>query len=145
VLEAQASRSDRVGVLEPFPEYNSLKKLIEVETAVHSERRRKPRTDLHWAVRLIRDSDQEPVECVTSNLSSEGFYCLCEESFVPGEFVECTILIPARTRNTRKGSLSLRCFAQVVRVDSPVVDGRSGIGCHIENYRILPPDFPEGV
>jgi hypothetical protein len=143
VSEAQSNHSARVGLLEPFPEYISLKKLSEVEIAVPSERRRKPRTDLHWTVRLIRDPAQEPVVCVTSNLSTEGFYCLCEQSFEPGEFLECTIIIPTQSRIARGASLSLQCFVQVVRVESPAGGGRAGIGCHIEDYRIVPPEFPE--
>lgn len=140
MLQAQVELPISVGVLEPFPECANLKRGNELEIAVHSERRRRPRAELHWAVRIVRHPGQEPVECVTGNLSTEGFYCLCDgSSFVPGEFVECTIRIPTQSRNG-DGSFRLQCLVQVVRVD-----GRSGIGCHIESYRVLPPpDSPEG-
>jgi hypothetical protein len=127
--------------LEPFPEYSILKPSAEVEMPVQRERRRRLRADVHWPVSMLRHSSRAPVECVTDNLSSEGFHCLCDEPFVPGEFVECVIFVPTHTRNGQREVLGLRCLVQVVRVESVSASGRSAIGCHIEDYRVMPSEL----
>ena len=112
---------------------------------VQGERRRRLRANVHWAVRLVRHSSRIPVEIesVTENLSSEGFYCLCDEPFVPGEFLECMVFVPTQTRSAQQERLGLRCLVQVVRVEC-AAGGRCGIGCHIEDYRVIPPELVGG-
>jgi hypothetical protein len=106
---------------------------------VHRERRRRVRADVHWVVRLVRHPSRAPIESVTDNISSEGFHCQCGEPFVPGEFLECMLLVP--THNAQRECLGLRCLVQVVRLESPTADSRWGIGCHIEDYWVLPPEL----
>jgi len=143
VLEAQAGFSSCIRVLEPFPECVCLRRSVEVGLPEHRERRRRLRADVHWAVRLVRHPSRAPIESVTGNLSSEGFYCRCDESFVPGEFLECLILVPTQARSARQECLGLHCLVQVVRVEAPVA-GRCGIGFHIENYLVFPPEPMRG-
>ena len=111
---------------------------------VYIERRRRVRADVHWVVRLIRHPSRAPVESVTDNLSSEGFYCRCDEAFVPGEFLECLILIPTQARRARQEGLVLRGLVQVVRVEGQVSGGRCGMGFHIEKYLVVRPEPAPG-
>src|SRR5579885_3552880 len=57
----------------------------EVKMPPFKERRRRSRMDLHWPVCLSRSGRTEPVRSSTQNISSDGFYCLCQEPFVTGE------------------------------------------------------------
>jgi len=113
---------------------------------VQRERRRRVRADVHWAVRLVRHSTRKRIEIdsVTDNLSSEGFYCVCDEAFVAGEFLECTIFVPTHARNAHREGLGLGCLVQVVRVESLAAGGRCGLGCHIEDYRVISPELAAG-
>jgi len=113
---------------------------------VQRERRRRLRADVHWAVRLVRHAIRAPIEIesVTDNLSSEGFYCLCDESFVPGEFLECILFVPTHTRNAERECFGLRCLVRVVRAERLSTGSRCGIGCHIEDYRVIPPGLVRG-
>ena len=142
--EAQAKLSSSIRVLEPFPECIGLRRSAEVEVPEHRERRRRVRADVHWAVHLVRHPSRAPIESVTDNLSSEGFYCRCDESFVPGEFLECLVLVPTQARSAQGECLGLRCLVQVVRVEAPAADGRCAVGFHIENYLVIPPDPERG-
>lgn len=147
VPDAQANLSGTLRGLQPFPEYLVLKQSAEGEMLVQRERRRRVRADVHWAVRLARHVGRTPVEIesVTDNLSTEGFYCRCDESFVPGEFLECMIFVPTHSRNAQPECLRLHCLVQVRRTESLAVDGRRGIGCHIEAYDVIPPESGCGV
>ena len=118
-----------------------MKPSAEVEMPLLRERRRRLRADVHWAVSLLGCSSRGPIESVTDNLSSDGFYCRCDELFVAGEFLECIISIPAHSRNGHPECLALRCLVQVVRVELLAAGGRCGIGCHIEGYRVIPSEL----
>jgi hypothetical protein len=141
VPQAQANLSSPMRGLEPFPEYSVLKPSVEVEMPVQRDRRRRLRADVRWAVSIRRHSSRTPIESITDNLSSEGFYCVCDEPFFPGEFLECMILAPTHTRNGLRECLGLRCLVQVVRVESLAASGRCAIGCHIEDYRVVPSEL----
>jgi len=141
VPEAQINLSIPIRSLEPFPEYSVLKPSAEIEMPVPRERRRRLRADVHWAVSLLRCSSRTPIESVTDNLSSEGFYCRCDELFVAGEFLECIISVPTHSRNGQPECLALRCLVQVVRVEPLTAGGRCGIGCHIEDHRVMPSEL----
>jgi len=147
VPDAQANLSTAMRKLEPFPECIVLKASSEVEGPVHRERRRRPRADVHWEVRLLRHAGRTPIEIdsVTDNLSSEGFHCLCDGPFVSGEFLQCVIFVPTHSRKGQPEALGLHCLVQVVRVESLAGSGRCAIGCHIEGYRVIPPELVRGV
>ena len=100
------------------------------------ERRRRERLGLHWAVHLIRSGSNAPVKSETDNISSEGFYGLCPESFTAGEELECTLEIPSQTRK-EKACLLLECRVRVVRVETSVPTPLFGVGFHIEDYSVM--------
>jgi len=140
VSEAQGNLSTIIRGLEPFPEYIGLKRSPEVELPLRWERRRYVRANVHWTVRLVRHPDKAPLEGVTDNISSRGFYCICDEPFVPGEYLECVILVPTQTRTSSQEYLVLRCLVQAMWVQ-PAAAGRLGVGFYIEDYRVMPPEF----
>jgi hypothetical protein len=144
VSAAQAKFSSSMRVLEPFPECVGLRRSTEVERPEHRERRRRMRADVHWAVHFVRHPSRAPIKSVTDNLSSEGFYCRCDESLVPGEFLECLVFVPTQARSAQGECLGLRCLVQVVRVEILAEGLRSGIGFHIEDYLVIPPGANAG-
>jgi hypothetical protein len=76
------------------------------------------------------------LETVTQNLSSDGFYCRIGTPFVAGERLECAFSVPAHHPNTTEQML-LECKVRIVRVEEPDENGLYGIGCRIEDYRLL--------
>jgi hypothetical protein len=104
-------------------------------SVVEPNRRRRVRTVVHWKIRLLRSGAFEPVESVTQNLSSDGFYCLSATAFRRDEVLTCFILIPEHNPERAGRIVSLQCTVRVLRVDDLVVNGRHcGIACRIENY-----------
>src|ERR1022692_952434 len=125
VPDAQANLSGTLRGLQPFPEYLVLKQSAEGEMLVQRERRRRVRADVHWAVRLARHVGRTPVEIesVTDNLSTGGFYCRCDESFVPGEFLECMIFVPTHTKGSAgSDSLTDSLAEYLAKISVPPVD-----------------------
>jgi len=96
------------------------------------ERRKRPRIPVHWTVYLTRATDTHPLEAVTVNLSSEGFYCHVPVPIVPGELMECALLIPNHGANQ---VLCLQGKVQVVRLETAGAD--YFIGCRIDHYNIV--------
>jgi hypothetical protein len=77
------------------------------------------------------------VETITTDLSSEGFYCLSPIPLEPGEFVRSTLTIPENSNHGSNGRRRvLECQVRVVRLEPSNKDGNFGLGCHIENFRI---------
>ena len=140
VPQALGNRSTSPRALEPFPEYIGLKRTPDIEPPAHGERRRRARADLHWTLHLVRHPGRAPFESVTDNLSSEGLRCLCEEQLVPGEYLECVLFVPTQTRESSQEFLTLRCMVQVIWV-APTACGGFGVGLHIEDYMVIPPDL----
>lgn len=100
------------------------------------ERRRRERLGLHWAVRLTKGGQHAPVKSKTENISSEGFYCLCQELFTTGEELVCTLEVPSQTQ-TDRACLLLECRVRVVRVESNPTSSLFGVGFHIEDYSVM--------
>ena len=71
----------------------------EVAMALAGDRRKRKRVLLHWPVRLLRQPGTSPIDTTTENISSEGLYCISNESFKPGERVQCMrgVKVPGRT------------------------------------------------
>src|SRR5580692_2385992 len=82
-----------------------------------SERRTRPRAALQWAVHVSR-AGMHPVSGRTSNVSSQGFYCLVKEPLESGELVECTLVIPIPKSRKPDGVLWLKCQARLLRVEA---------------------------
>lgn len=101
------------------------------------ERRRRPRKSVHWTIYLSRQFAAHPLESVTRDLSSSGFYCIVSEPFVPGEPLECCLLIP--THGAADTTVCLHGHVRVIRLENLGPEG-FGIACAIESYRIAPFD-----
>jgi hypothetical protein len=144
VLDTHVNLSISMHGLEPFPEYIGMKRPSGVALPVPRDRRQRARAPVRWAVLLMRDAGQTPIASVTDNLSSEGFYCLCDEPLVPGELLACIIRVPTQSRALQRAFLGLRCLVQVVRVESCGAS-RWGHGCHIEGYQVIPPALVQNI
>jgi hypothetical protein len=103
--------------------------------AYQSERRKRARTNVHWAILLFQDQSSEAVETVTRDLSSNGFYCLSRIPFRCGEVLTCCMQVPTHEPFNNAGTLALECRARVVRRDPGKADGLCGIACQIEDYQ----------
>lgn len=107
-----------------------------IESAFRPERRRRPRTQVHWPVLLVPHRGEGAIETVTQNLSSSGFYCVSSCSFAPGESLLCTLQVPVFDPKSEELTLALECRIAVLRTES-IADGFYGIACRIDDYRLL--------
>jgi len=95
------------------------------------ERRKYERLPLRLPARFINDRGSATC-CFTENISSEGFYCVSPDPFVPGDLLEVELLLPAHNPGRREKRVRLICQAQVVRIDSTWFGPGFGIGCRLE-------------
>jgi PilZ domain-containing protein len=107
--------------------------------ATSADRRKRKRVPLHWPVRLFRHEGQA-VESTTENLSSEGFYCISNEPFKPGERLQCVMAIPGGSVGSSEAFVLLQGHVTVTRVER--LQGGVGLGCHIEDYALLSGSTP---
>src|SRR5262249_55436952 len=105
--------------------------------AVTRERRRRTRVQVHWPICFLRPGTAEFIETVTHDLSCEGFYCLANTAFVPGEIRECTLGVPVHHPNNGDRVRPVLCRVRIIRVEALGEDGFYGIGCRIEDYRFI--------
>jgi len=124
-----------------FPRSVGLAGASEVKVYGNQERRKRPRAELHWAVRLFTGNVKAPIETRTENLSADGFYCVSPEPFAAGQVVRCVIKAPWHSQNG-EGPLSLCCQARIVRVKLAGSHGPFGIGCRIEEYSVTVESAP---
>jgi hypothetical protein len=71
----------------------------------------------------------------TRDVSFRGLYFLIEEDFAPGSPIEFILTLPREI--TMAGDVHIRCFAQIVRVESN--KERRGVAARIDRYEFLPP------
>ena len=102
-----------------------------------SERRIRPRAALHWVVHVSRAGGLHPVSAKTSNVSSQGFYCLVQEPLESGERVECTLAIPIPRSGKPDAMVWLKCQARLLRVEAVAGEKPFGIAFLIEEYCIV--------
>ena len=126
------------------PTYLDMHQNDETDSVVR-ERRRRARVQVHWPLCFIRPGVTEVVETVTHNLSSDGFYCLANTAFVPGEIRECTLGVPVHHPNSGDRVLPALCRVRVIRVEALGEDGSYGVGCRIEDYRFISPQDGEAA
>jgi hypothetical protein len=112
------------------------------------ERRRTARVPLHWKVNLSGDGSGSQSQTVTRDISCDGFYCLVDQCFRPGDPIECDIAVPTHRPSNRDEVAYLRCHARAVRVELTGGSPGYGLACRIMNYRlvrrtILPGDLPD--
>jgi PilZ domain len=98
------------------------------------ERRRERRLALRWPI-LVSSKVSGRVETRTDNLSSGGFYCILGNPLAPGERIECDLTVPNTGRGHR-GDIagSIRCQAEVLRVEALGTDPSFGVACKILNF-----------
>lgn len=100
------------------------------------ERRKRARTNVHWPVSLLRDHGFNPIDTVTQNLSSTGFYCLSSTPVAPGAVLRCSLKVPAYDPRGEQRTVTLECRVQVMRSEA-TQDGSFGIACRIEDYHLI--------
>ena len=105
--------------------------------AAAKERRKRSRIGVSWAVWLSRSGDGTVIQSRTKDLSTEGFYCITSERLALGERLQCTIMLPKYETGSGEEHLWLRCFAQVVRVETIAPEGGFGVGCRIDDYSVI--------
>jgi PilZ domain len=121
-------------VTEPFPEDIAITGLPKLTMPFTSERRRWPRTPVHWRVQFFT-INSEPLECITRDVSTGGFYAASEWPFKPGECLSCILSIPAHRSGRSGETLRVQCRVEVVRVESGVESG-FGTAYRILDYRV---------
>jgi hypothetical protein len=99
------------------------------------ERRKYERLPLRLPIRLSQGTAQIS-SGVTENISSEGFYCVSPDAFVPGDMLQVVLLLPAHNPGRGEMRACLTCQAQVVRIDPTWLGPGFGIGCRIETYSL---------
>ena len=102
------------------------------------ERRKRQRAAVHWPLHFLQPGTAETLQSVTQNISSEGFYCLVEGKFVTGETRECAVTVPVHRPRNGFRTLTLHCTVRIVHVEKLAGNGASGVGCRIEDYRLIP-------
>jgi hypothetical protein len=102
-----------------------------------SERRTRVRAALEWVVHVSRAGGTRLVSGKTSNVSSQGFYCLVQEPLQSGERLECTLVVPIPKSGKPNAVLWLKCQARLLRVDPGVGDRAFGIAFLIEEYCVM--------
>lgn len=100
------------------------------------DRRNHVRLPLRTVVYIERGFE-DIIEATAQNISVGGFYCRSRMEFVPGQNIDCVIVVGANGVS-HDGAVRLLCRAQVVRVEAPAgVDGQHGFACQIERYEVL--------
>ena len=102
---------------------------------MNAERRGRSRLKLRCGIRLCRAADRTIVSTETVDLNSEGFYCLSDQPFSPGELLECELLVPVSKMGLHGSSLALHRRAKVVRVEIRGLERGFGIACQFEDLR----------
>src|SRR5207249_1316068 len=125
-------------VLEAASPINGTNSLASTNAAYPSlgERRRRPRAALNWQIHISRNGHSHLITTTSKNISSEGFYCLAQELFKPGECVTCTIFIPTQQAGKSEDTVCLRCHVRVLRVEPAAMSGTFGVACQIEDYTV---------
>ena len=103
------------------------------------ERRRRLRVRVHWTISFFKQGTSDAVTTVTQNLSSDGFYCLVNTVFVPGEILACTLILPTYYPYERNQVRAVQCRVRVIRVEVLAAGNVYGVGCCIEDYSVLCP------
>jgi hypothetical protein len=99
------------------------------------DRRKRARLRVHWPV-LLSGGPGAPLQAVTHDLSSDGFYCAAATPFVPGEVWTCILCVPAYHPDDLTRMIPLHCRVCVVRVEALAQSGMYGVGCRIKDYRV---------
>ena len=105
------------------------------EKSVIHDRRKRNRAQVHWPLSFSLSGTRESVQTMTHNLSSDGFYCVANARFVPGETRDCMLAVPTHYPHNGAPALPVLCKVRVIRVEVKDDDGSYGVGCQITDYR----------
>jgi len=100
-------------------------------------RRKRTRAQLHWPLSFPLTGTTETVQTITQDLSSDGFYCIANARFVPGEARHCTLLVPTHHPGGENSPLHVLCKVRIIRVEVTGERGFYGVGCQIMDYRLV--------
>lgn len=89
--------------------------------------------ELRLPVFILRD-ERTVLAAVTENVSSQGLCFTSQERLAPGERLVCVLRLTIRRKPNE--SPVLRFQAEVVWVRM-IADGRFGVGCRIDDYRMV--------
>jgi len=92
---------------------------------------------LHWPLSFALTGTAESVQTITQDLSSDGFYCIANARFVPGEARHCTLLVPTHHPGGENSPLHVLCKVRIIRVEVTGERGFYGVGCQIMDYRLV--------
>jgi PilZ domain len=106
------------------------------EKARSINRRKRTRAQLHWPLSFPLTGTTETVQTTTQDLSSDGFYCVANGRFVPGEARHCTLLVPTHRPGGENSPLQVLCKVRIIRVEVTGERGFYGVGCQIIDYRL---------
>jgi PilZ domain len=98
------------------------------------DRRKRQRSPVHWLVSFPVAGTNDLVQTVTQDISSDGFYCIVNARFAPGEIRHCTLMLPT---HNEIGHLPVLCKVRVIRVTVTAERGFCGIACQIIDYRLV--------
>jgi hypothetical protein len=107
------------------------------EKSVRQDRRKRTRAHVHWPLSFSLAGATATVQTLTYNLSSDGFYCVANATFVPGETRECMLAVPTHHPQSCTRVLSVLCKVRVIRVEVLGDGGSCGVGCRIMDYRFV--------
>ena len=102
---------------------------IRTRRAMNGERRRRARLKLHCGIQLCSVDDHRIVKTETDDLNSEGFYCISDQPFSPGEHLECDLVTTVDDMSFQSPSLVLHRRARVLRVEVRGLEPGFGIAC----------------
>lgn len=96
------------------------------------ERRDRSRAPVRWLVHFTGGGAR--FQCVTRDLSCEGFYCIADRPLPRGSSLACTIIVPAHESGLGD-CVHLECDVEVVRAE--LADAGFGIACRIQRYSVI--------
>ena len=100
----------------------------------HSEQRKTRRLTLRLPVLLDRRDGTVPVSGYTQNVSSKGFFCVCNEPFGPGDRLHALLSLPSLDRSEAT-PLRIHCEVEVVHTRLNAESGY-GLGCQIRRFAL---------
>jgi hypothetical protein len=109
----------------------------ETHSAPPSERRKRPRSQVHWPVCFFGGELNRIIETLTENLSSTGFRCFSPVPLIAGSLMICVIGVPSRQSFNNGRGGALECKVRVVRVEPAEEPQSYSVACEIEDYRFI--------
>jgi PilZ domain len=108
---------------------------------VLSDRRRSPRVRLRLPVHLSPADDLPATQSETVDISRDGFFCITDQPFQPGQQMRCSLLFPEASA----GRVRLDGTVEVVRVSLNSQGPGFGIGFCLRDYRLVEESANTGV